>query len=395
MALKEFPNTHLKRSIKLGAKLGAKLKSVPHFGKFRTKQPLKIPPSYSSIDSLATLATQTFLNTQLGDCVIAAMMRLLGVWSGLANPPALIATDDQVVQWYGTIGGYVPGDPSTDNGCDPQTALQTWMGAPSPAGGSAILGWIAVDATQPTLVQEAIYLLEGALAFGGIPDSYVDVGQNFVWSDTTPNQANGHEFPLLGYGPSGVEVDSWGMTGTFTTAAMASICNNTNNGGILLPVSQDIVNKASDKSPGGIDWPSLVASFNQTFGGTLQVPTPAPVPPAPTPSPTPPIPGPPPPVTPVIVTTWVDEVMQELETLMASHPLIVSLLKELQAWIDSEIAAQKRYWKPLWIFPKTDLKPFTMQVMASALTRLEVVHPQEKAAIGQMRAHCVQKSNKS
>jgi hypothetical protein len=395
MSLTVKYNTHLRHNVHLGCKLPRKLKAVPHLGKYVKKPGITIPTSYSSIDSLPTLLPQTFENTQLGDCVIAAMMRLLGVWTGQANPPPLVATDPQVTSWYSTIGGYVPGDPNTDNGCDPEAALQAWKSAPSPAGGSPILGWIAVDASQPALVNQAIYLFEGVLAYGGIPDSYINIAPGFTWSDTTPNQANGHEFPLLGYTPSGVEVDTWGMTGTMTPAAMASICAMANNGGILLPISQDILNRASQKSPGGLDMATLVADFNAEFGGNLVVPAPLPAP-APTPTPTPaPVPPAPPAPTPPLVQTWVDEVFTELETLMASHPLVVMMLKELQAWVDSEIAAQKRYWKPFHIFPKADLKPFTLQVMACALTRYQHIHPQEAAAIGQMRAACVAKSNKS
>jgi hypothetical protein len=58
-----------------------------------------------------------YLNDQLGDCTIAAIGHMYGAWTTYATGTEALFSDDQVQATYSRIGGYVPGDPSTDNGC--------------------------------------------------------------------------------------------------------------------------------------------------------------------------------------------------------------------------------------------------------------------------------------
>ena len=82
----------------------------------------------------------------LGDCVIAGGYHVEAVWTGNAGQ-LFTATDAQIVADYGAIGGYVPGDPSTDNGCDEQTAFNYWTKTGF-ANGTTLAGWLAVDAAR-------------------------------------------------------------------------------------------------------------------------------------------------------------------------------------------------------------------------------------------------------
>lgn len=64
-----------------------------------------------------------FLNDQLGDCVCADTAHQ--VMLRTANASSLvIPTDAQVRALYSAVGGYVDGDPSTDQGCDETTMEQ-------------------------------------------------------------------------------------------------------------------------------------------------------------------------------------------------------------------------------------------------------------------------------
>src|SRR5690348_342480 len=64
-----------------------------------------------------------YLNDQLGDCTIAAMGHMYGAWTQYASGREALFSDDQIQSVYSRVGGYVPGDPSTDNGCVMQDVL--------------------------------------------------------------------------------------------------------------------------------------------------------------------------------------------------------------------------------------------------------------------------------
>jgi len=102
----------------------------------------------------------------------------------------------------------------------------------------------------------------------------------------------------MGYNAKGAEIDTWGLIGTLTWAAIAELCTEAGGGEVYTLLSPDEVAKGQTKAPNGIDWASMIADFD-ALGGNVPVPTPpAPVPPTPTPpTPVPPTPIPPTPVT--------------------------------------------------------------------------------------------------
>ena len=94
-----------------------------------------------------------YMNDSLGCCVIAAQSHLVGVLTGNATGTPVIFTDAQIVSRYSAIGGYIPGDESSDQGCNMATALSSWqdvgmMPAHLPANKHRIVGWMAVNPEQ-------------------------------------------------------------------------------------------------------------------------------------------------------------------------------------------------------------------------------------------------------
>jgi hypothetical protein len=65
------------------------------------------------------------LNNQLSDCVAAAAGHMIQVWTA-ANGQEITVPDSAIQQAYQDVGGYVPGDPSTDNGMDMLSFLKYW-----------------------------------------------------------------------------------------------------------------------------------------------------------------------------------------------------------------------------------------------------------------------------
>jgi len=282
--VKEIFAPHLGKNVKLGG-----YRHNPYPGPhFRLKNYLmaSLPAPPTALDwtkSASAVLADVYGNDSMGDCVIAALFHLLGVWTGNAGA-AFHATLAEIIAMYSAIGNYVPGDPSTDNGCDMTTALN-WIVAHGFPNGDKPLGWVRIDATNKTEVQQAIYLFEG-IDFGvGLPDKWISPfpsANGFTWDvagDADPN--NGHSFMAAGYDTSGVTIDTWGLLGKLTYAAIAKYAVASSGGELDILLSADMIAKAAQKAPNGFDWQSLVADFD-SMGGTVPVPAP-PAPPAPTP----------------------------------------------------------------------------------------------------------------
>jgi hypothetical protein len=60
-----------------------------------------------------------YRNDTLGDCTIAALGHMFGAWTVNAGDRAgeALFSDDEITAVYSRVGGYVPGDPASDNGC--------------------------------------------------------------------------------------------------------------------------------------------------------------------------------------------------------------------------------------------------------------------------------------
>ena len=147
-ALKYIFAPSLNRMIKFGRRT-----PVAPGHKFRLRNYLRasLPAPPTSCDyspaALKALA-QMYGNDSLGDCVIAGGYHIEGVETGNAGD-MFIATQAQIIKDYEAIGGYVPGDPSTDNGCDEDTATNWWE-AHGFANGTKLLGAISADPASIT-----------------------------------------------------------------------------------------------------------------------------------------------------------------------------------------------------------------------------------------------------
>lgn len=214
--------------------------------------------------------SQMYLNDSLGDCVIAGMAHLAGLFCANADGTPLVLTDDQIIALYGAIGGYVPGNPNTDNGCDEITALNYWVqNGLTGDGNHKIAGSLVVDPTNIAEVQTAMWLFEN-LFFGiELPDSWVNVqSPGFIWASDTPNPNNGHCVVGCGFDDTGIQVDTWGMIGTLTYGALSANAGSAAGGEVHTVLSLDSIAQASGKAPSGFDWDQLVKDF-EAIGGTV------------------------------------------------------------------------------------------------------------------------------
>ncbi len=260
--------SHVQRgnaAFKLGRRRPASNRLKLTLNRYLDLSVLPTPPASVDYSPKAKAAlARMYLNDQLGDCVIACMAHLVGTFLGNAGQ-TYILSPAQIVALYSAIGGYVPGDPSTDNGCDERTALAYWKATGAPAGLNKIAGWVSVDATNPAEYRAALWLFENLFFGVELPDAWVNPfpsSSGFVWDVAgQPDPDNGHCFPGVGYTAKGIKIDTWGMLGTVTNAAVEEYASTAGSGELYTVLSPEIILKASQKAPNGFDLAQLQADL--------------------------------------------------------------------------------------------------------------------------------------
>jgi len=276
---------HLGKNVKLGRKRS--VASCPHL-KLRNYLRKSTPSPPGSADYTAKAATalgNVYMNDTLGCCVIAGGYHVVGVETGNAGN-LFVASDGQITTDYGAIGGY-NGTPGTDNGCDMQTAMNYWV-SKGFANGTKLVGWLAVDASNEEEVQTACYLFENLYTGMELPDPWINPmpsAAGFVWDAVgDPDPENGHCIMGAGYDGQGIIVDSWGLLGKATYAALKKYAIQASGGELYVLLSPDQLARGQTKAPNGIAWTDLLSDFQEmggqitTTSSGLVVPTPAPAP---------------------------------------------------------------------------------------------------------------------
>jgi len=239
--------------------------------RFRLKNYLKLsmpaPPATCDYTGPASMSlSNIYENDTLGDCVIAGMGHVDGVLTANAGDQAVF-TNSQIIALYSAIGGYVPGDPNSDQGCDEQTALNYWQqNGMLPDGSHKIVAWMAVDATSQVEVRTALWLF-GNLYFGlELPDDWVNPmpsGPGFTWDAAgSPDPDNGHCIMGAAYDVDGVTIDTWGMLGKLTNAAITKYAVQSAGGELYTVLSQDWISSVTSKAVNGFDISQLSADLD-------------------------------------------------------------------------------------------------------------------------------------
>ena len=248
--------------------------------KFRDYVRRGLPAPPASVDyspAASACLSQILLNDQLSDCTAASLFHIFGVLLGNAGTP-VTWTNGQVQKFYSGSTGYIPGDPSTDQGGNLSDVLSYCRKHGLLADGShKIVGTLTLDATDVMEYRTALWLFE-AFDFGiELPDAWIDPmpsGPGFTWGAAgDPDPEAGHSFCGVGCDVNGnVTIDPWGGVGlgTLTAKAIAKYATGAANGEMRVVLSRDSINKASQKCPAGFDFKQLVADFN-SLGGNISI----------------------------------------------------------------------------------------------------------------------------
>lgn len=84
----------------------------------------ELPSFKPSVDYASEVGNwPMYMNDTIGDCTIAGIGHMVGAWSRYAGGTEVVLTDDIIEAAYEVVGGYVPGNESTDNGCQMSDVL--------------------------------------------------------------------------------------------------------------------------------------------------------------------------------------------------------------------------------------------------------------------------------
>ncbi len=239
------------------------------------------PPDTLDLSSKAAdVIAKMYLNDTYGDCVIASLGHVTGIWHAYEYGQSLIAQDSEIRSAYSTICG--PGD----NGCNIQQVLDYRKATGITLGGQVhkIDGYAAVDWSNQLLVKVAMNLF-GPLTLGiNLPSAWANGAD--IWDVTNSSIVGGHDVPSLGYDAQYVPIATWASKRRITWAAFMAKDHIEE---CWCCLSLDWYGN-NNLSPMGIDVATLQADLAAIGGGTVPPwnPTPTPTPPPPpTPTPTP------------------------------------------------------------------------------------------------------------
>lgn len=205
---------------------------VPQLGPRLARLGAALPPAPAKKDwpkSSKVTAWGMMLNNSLGDCVIAAKCHAVLEWTALTGLKKAVTLPDPVIlAGYEAVGGYVPGDPSTDEGCIEQDVLSYLM--KTGLAGNKLAAFVEVDPRNLDDVKRTI--ADCGLAYIGfnVPNYLMNglTAPGSVW-DLDPSGDNGiaggHAVILAGYDVTGATVISWGSKYRMTWPFFAQFCD--------------------------------------------------------------------------------------------------------------------------------------------------------------------------
>jgi hypothetical protein len=204
-------------------------------------------------------------NDRLGDCTCAGIMHTGGALLGNSDQP-IPYTEADTIGLYERACGYNPSDPNSDQGGNEQDVLNYVKAHGLLANGThKIAAWARVDGANVNLIKAALWLDENVYFGVELPDAWVNPmpsGDDFVWDVAgDPDPENGHCFVGLGYTAQGVLIDTWGMIGVITWAAIAKYATSVGSGELYTVFSQDSMVRATEKAPNGFDATQLLADI--------------------------------------------------------------------------------------------------------------------------------------
>lgn len=175
-------------------------------------------------------------NDTLGDCTIASKGHDLQVASlnapASAWPQGMVSLSTaEAIQYYSSWDGYVPGDPSTDNGGVISSVLELWR--QQRLIGHRLMAYAAIDPEDQPNIQKAIELF-GVTDMGvqlpitaqsQIGGTWDVVGDPNTDPNSAPGSWGGHDATVAAYNADGVILITWGALQAATWRFVQTYCD--------------------------------------------------------------------------------------------------------------------------------------------------------------------------
>jgi len=202
-------------------------------------------------------------NDQCGNCTIAGPMHVEMLWNAVAGRRVRFTPLDAVDD-YGSVSGYVPGNPLTDLGCDMVTVAKYWQATGMRdcadtrhrIGASLSIDGSAAGAPNLSHVYLSAYLF-GAAGIGiTLPQSADDqFTKGEPWTDVGSASTGEYHFvPVIARGPLGLGFVTWGEFCWMSEGFFQTNCREA----LVYLTQEDLV---AGKSPEGYDYSALLADL--------------------------------------------------------------------------------------------------------------------------------------
>jgi hypothetical protein len=201
----------------------------------------------------------TMLNTEIGDCTIAALAHQIQIWT-LNTDGEITVPDSDILTFYEAVSGYTPDHPSSDVGAAELDVLNTWR--QSPFDGNVLQAFVSVPyEAMLGSVKTAISLFGGCYVGLALP---LTAQSQTVWTTTGPEGDNvpgswgGHAVCLVGYDPSYAYCITWGGLKAMTWGFFSAYCEEA-----YALLSPDWISKGTGISPSDFDFAQLESDLTQ------------------------------------------------------------------------------------------------------------------------------------
>jgi hypothetical protein len=206
-------------------------------------------------------------NDTLGCCTISGVFHAVQAWVVSNILPSVPVDSDNVIQfsdqdiieYYSSWDGYVPGNPSTDQGGDELTVLNSWR--QSGLLGYQLLAYADPDPQNSDHIEQAINLFGGVYLGIQLPvtaqtqDVWDVVNSEMNSDDGQPGSWGGHAVWALDYDADTITCITWGQLKKMTWQFLFAYCDEAH-----ALISPDWVPLA------GFDLATLQADLSQVVG---------------------------------------------------------------------------------------------------------------------------------
>jgi hypothetical protein len=197
-----------------------------------------------------------FLNDQLSCCLAAyACHHLMNITAHTGK--MIVPTNDDCQKFYSAFSGYVPGDPSTDNGGYFTDMYDEWQ--TNGLCGVKISGWVQIDTKDLAKRMQAIRLFLGCGVGVLLPPSAESQFEaNHAWTMAPGDvPTDGHAVLESGEGADGHNFGSWGFGAVKADNNWDMNCADE----VYVPLTPLLISRANDLAPASLDWDTLVADL--------------------------------------------------------------------------------------------------------------------------------------